>query len=276
MMQQVECCFGMSSKEFAFAVLPFVERKPCGQQTLSLLTQSSANGLVKWTARLLSIGNILPSIANDAAAAVTTLFDLYILTVFRMCARSKMNEDVLIGHGRGASAGSINGRSTQNPVSLTMEADVCAPLPREMKLYGPLQQFITNGRKRLENIVNLDKFESFNDMCIDSPRSKKDVKNVAQKLERGAGAAYSCLLVAILADVASNVFSPAIRQGDNTQDEADDGLLKEYASNAIQMVPFLTKQACRLACVHSISGKELIFQVSYRDLTSTHFFTVTT
>ena len=152
--RQLQGCFGMSSREFSSTVLPFVEMRPCGERAASILTQSSV-GLVKWTARLLSIGKALPLVADDASAAVMTLFDLYILTVFRLCAGSKLNEDVLIGFGRGTTSRSASSTS----VSLTMEADAVAPLPREGRDFVQTQEFIRSSRKRLENIVNLDKFQ---------------------------------------------------------------------------------------------------------------------
>jgi len=237
------------SKEFLRTFLPFIERKACGQQIISLVTQSWTNGLVKWTSRLLNLGNMIPTVSSEAAAAVTTLFDLYILTVFRICSRSKVNEDVLIGLGRG-SPQSRNLNTTLN-MSITMEADVCAPLPGEFDLYEPLRSFVSNGRENLDSIVNLDKFQSINDVCPASTKSKNDLTIFANKLERECAAAYSCLLAAVLIDVASN----------NANDEAAIDALRNYSIATIRMIPIFVQQASRSSCVHSISGKELIFQI---------------
>lgn len=243
--------YGVMAKEFLRTLLPFIERKACGQQIISLVTQSWANGLVKWTSRLLNLGNMIPTVSSEAAAAVTTLFDLYMLTVFRICSRSKVNEDVLIGLGRG-SPQSRNANATLN-MSITMEADVCAPLPGEFDLYEPLRSFVSNGRENLDSIVNLDKFQSINDVCPASPKSKNDFTIFAKKLERECAAAYSCLLAAVLIDVASN----------NAIDNAAIDTLRNYSIAIIRMIPIFVQQASRSSCVHSISGKELIFQVRF-------------
>lgn len=277
--QQLWGCCGISSEEFTSTILSFVETKPCGERAVSILTQSSANGLVKWTARLLSIGNALPLVADNASDAVMTLCDLYILTVFRFCARSKPNEDVLIGFGRGTTAPSASSTS----VSLTMEADAVAPLPREGRDFVQTQEFIRSSRQRLESLVNLDKFQSSHDeMCPTSPRSKNTVSNVANRLEKEAAAAYSCFFVAILVDVASKIFNEEQNESShqqplwtdlkdmatliekNSEDSRDlqsENSLETYATAAVTIMPTLVTQATRFSTVSSISGRDLIFQI---------------
>ena len=268
------CVVRIASTKLSSLILPFVEENPCEEQSISILTQSSANGLVKWTSRLLAIGNALPLVAEDAAAAVITLFDLYILTVFRLCAGSKLNEDVLIGCGRGTTA--RPGSSTS--VSLTVEADAVAPVPREKNECVQLQEFITSSRARLENIVNLDKFQSSSDQsCPTSPRSKDAVTNFAKRLEKEAAAAYSCLFAAILVDVASQMFSHEqedkplwddLRELTTSLDDSHDSCgssnretLEAYATAVVSAVPKLVTQTTRFATVNAISGKEIIFQI---------------
>ena len=135
-----------------------------------------------------------------------TLLDLYILTVFRLCAASRINEDCLIGFGRG----SASRLSSSSPVSLTMEADADAPLPRDGKGFWKTQEFVNNSRARLDNIVNLDKFQSSDSeegLGVASPRAKDEVHNFARRLEKETAAACSCLFAAILIDVANQLFN---------------------------------------------------------------------
>lgn len=270
---------GIKSKEFISTILQFVEIKPCGVRTFSILTQSSSNGLLRWASRLLAIGHALPLVAGDASAAVITLFDLYILTVFRFCARNKSNEDVLIGFGRGTATCSASSSS----VSLTIEADAAAPLPREGGDFVRTQEFINCSRERLKHIVSLDKFQATSSyMSPTPPRSKNAVYNYARRLEKEAAAACSCFFVAILVDVASAMYSDRKDQPSQKQplwadlkdmatsiekDEDISGLLKNeysletYAISLVAIVPRLVTQATRYATVNSISGKELIFQI---------------
>jgi hypothetical protein len=269
---QVQGC-GITSNEFVSAILSFVETNACGERTISILTQSSSNGLVRWTTRLLAIGNALPLVAKDASAAVMKLIDLYILTVFRFCAGSKSTEDVLIGFGRGTAA---NSAAVSASVSLTMEADAIAPLPRDRRAFVETQGFITSSRSRLKDIVNLDKFQSSSNMCPTSPRSKNVVSNFAVRLETEAAAAFSCFFVAMLVDVASTIFrgekdqliqyqkplwadlKDMVTLSEKYQNCND---LKHYAEMFIAVVPKFVVQTTRFAAVNSLSGKELIFQV---------------
>lgn len=270
---------GILSTEFVSAIQQFVEIKPCGVRTLSILTQSSSNGLLRWTSRLLAIGSALPLVAGDASLAVMTLFDLYILTVFRFCAINQSNEDVLIGYGRGAPASSAS--STFH--SITIEADAVAPRPRECGDFIRTQEFIRSSRERLKSIVNLDKFQpSSSDMCPTSHRSKNPLVNFARRLESQAAAACSCFFVAMLVHVASTIYcdrqdQPSQKQplwadikGIATSIEKEEDIscllknessLETYALSLVTIVPKLVTQATRYATINSISGKEVIFQI---------------
>lgn len=268
-LQKLQRCFGMSSKEFILALVQFVETKPGGKRTVSILTQSAV-GLVKWTTRLLAIGKLLPLVVDDSHDAVMSLFDLYILTIFRFCAGNKSNEDVLVGFGRGTATC----LTSSSPVSITMEADTVAPLPRAGKDFVKTQEFIRSSRKRLANIVNLDKFQSSDDdMCVKSPRSKNELVNHAKRLEKKTAAAYSCFFATILIDVASEVFNFFQSQDSlwtnlkNMATSMERNVMKNktslemYALAAVSMVPKLVTQATLFATVNSVSGNEVIFQI---------------
>jgi hypothetical protein len=249
--------FGASSTAFCSAVSPLIERSPCGELTLTLLSKSTVDGLLKWAALLLAIGKKLPLVVADATKAIVTLFDLYFLTVFRICASSRTNEDVLIGLGRGSSVQSLS----SSLMSVTIEADACAPLPYEGEDFATLQRFIQNSRKRLERMVNLDKFQSTDQQSNGSPVNQH--KTAALRLEKDCAAAFSCLIAAIVADVASNLCNTGYTMDMSNDEDVDD--TKEsllcYAREVISMAPLFVKQSCHLSAVHSLSGKELIFKV---------------
>lgn len=243
---------GTCSTEFCAALSPLFERSPCGELTLSLLSTSSAGGLLKWVAHLLAIGNDLPLVAADATRAIVTLFDLYFLTVFRICASSRANEDVVIGLGRGSSVQSLS----SSLMSVTMEADACAPLPSEVEGFATLQRFIQNSRTRLDRMVNLDKFQSTDQLSIGSPVNQH--KTGALRLEKESAAALSCLITAIVVDVAR-----ILHKDLNTSDDEDDTQesLNDYAEEVISMAPVFVKQSCQLSAARSLSGKELVFKI---------------
>ena len=109
---------GLQCDAFKTILESFVELKPCGQQSISLLT-SSATSLVKWIGRLLMIARALPFLERGASSAMMTLFDLYVLTVFRFCAGNQLNEDVLLfGRDTGSSTTDVSLTGTQEPEPL--------------------------------------------------------------------------------------------------------------------------------------------------------------
>ena len=123
-LQRFEECSGMKDlaglqcDAFKTILESFVELKPCGQQSISLLT-SSATSLVKWIGRLLMIARALPFLERGASSAMMTLFDLYVLTVFRFCAGNQLNEDVLLfGRDTGSSTTDVSLTGTQEPEPL--------------------------------------------------------------------------------------------------------------------------------------------------------------
>lgn len=274
--RQILGCSGISANEFASRVLALVETKASGERDLPILT-CSAQSLVKWTFRLLEIGDVLPPVADKSSAAVITLFDLYILTVLRFCSGSKLNEDVLIGLGRGSAVQASSSAS----ISLTMEADAVAPLPREREGFAQTQELIASSRQRLETLVDLDRFQSTNDgTCPASSRSKNTVSTSAKRLEKEVAAAHSCFFVAILVDVASNIMftrasdKPADQRPlwadlkdleasvENCAGDVDnDYSLDVYAKAVVAAIPTLITQATRFATVNALSGKERIFQI---------------
>ena len=227
-------------------VLQFKERQH--PLSLSIITQSSVNGLLKWAARLLSIGMALPLITDDVCVALIRLFDLYIMTVFRICGHNKMNEDALIGMIKRQ----IASTRTSSNISLTIEADICSPLCGED--LSSLQNYVNQARTRLKDMVNLDRFEA-STVAASSPGSNRSIDHAGFHLEKEIAAAVSCTFVVLLADVVSQLLSSSMAS------VASSEAFTKYATDAIAVTPQLIKQCCRLACARAISGKEVIFQI---------------
>ena len=55
-LELIQSCFGIASSEFSSSIMPLIETNLRGERSVSILTQSAA-GLVRWTARLLTIRN---------------------------------------------------------------------------------------------------------------------------------------------------------------------------------------------------------------------------
>jgi hypothetical protein len=114
---------------------------------------------------------------------------------------------------------------------------------------------------RLDGKVNLDKFQSLDQLSISSPTDQH--KSAATRLEKESAAALSCLVAAVIADIASKFcrtedMDVSIDENDVDNDKAS---LECYARDVISMAPLFVRQSCRLSAARSLSGKELVFKI---------------
>ena len=257
------------------AIEPFIAQDPTGPSSLCIGTQSGMNGLGKWTARLLEVTTKLPLIAEEAAGVISNIFDLYFLTVFRMCAGDERNENVLLGHGhssseesadsysptnistdvRGSSIVSNNGapaisaKPTANAIFELSNADIVAPLSGELEGIVPMRDFVERGRKCLSGMVNLtfvERFGAINSKQVTTAK-KEEVKNATETLERQISACTSCLFVAALLDASLA--------------RIDTEALQHYSNLAMKATPLLVSWASRIACTRAIKGKKTVLEI---------------
>jgi hypothetical protein len=279
------------------AISPYIVQDPTGQLVLTAVTQGSMNGLCKWTARLLKIMEKLPIIAKDVTKVISNLVDMYVLTVLRLCCGSGSNEDVLLGisrddyavgkggGGNGASPTEIEGRSRQssngslgsptpqmrtashpaNPISETIEADLCVPLPHEKYRLTPLREFVLRGRDSLSGMVNLRMVEQWDAITVttkEPPDPKREVKDAAGILERQISAAISCFHVAALLDVAlDRVQRSKWEGGCANDDEKTTSSFTRYTTSVIEITPPLIALATKMACMRAIKGKRIVLEI---------------
>jgi len=273
------------------SIYPFIVQDPAGQRVLSIATQGTLNGLAKWTARLFKIMNKLPVIVEDAAKVISNLFDMYLLTVLRMCAGNEANETVLLGmtsgsvipkvsesggdsahgnlgHARSSSHDSVgspislkrtpSASLTSSPISDTVDADICAPLPDEISGMAALQQFVSRGHESLDGMVNLRRVEKWEAISQSHVKATSDpnmrIRDAAGILERQISAASSCLFAGALLDV-------ALLQLQASMASENIGAFASYASSVVEIVPALSSLASRISCVRAIKGKRTVLEV---------------
>uniref|UniRef100_A0A7S4R0L1 Uncharacterized protein n=1 Tax=Ditylum brightwellii TaxID=49249 RepID=A0A7S4R0L1_9STRA len=175
-------------------------------QVMPFATQSGTEGLVKFTSRLLTIAQKLPFIVSDVSRVLSNLYDLYFVTVFRLCAGNASNEKILLGLERCPShlldnqddtncdgnrnvtmrnhqqhesalftglkllsAKKSNKRASKlcTRISPTIEADICSPLRCEQEMVAMLREFIVQGQERLGSMVSLDKIDTWGEHSED-------------------------------------------------------------------------------------------------------------
>ena len=277
-------------------IFPLISYEPNGLCILPLGTQSAVNGLVKWTARLLAVIKKLPIIASDVAKVLANIYDLYLLTVFRLCAGNSTNESILLGLEERCPMGSIkpeqdqhsNGSvrpqggygfrqrkrrpppkpTTSHPISPTIEADICAPLPAEKEKLEFLRKFIVDGQESVRGMVNLDRIEEWGASIPTDDSSPKKNQRMADEmaqsvrlLEKNCVASCSSLFAAALLDTA---WAVAKKSMNGEQQFVDSNLtcLKNYVSSAIKAAPMLMHLATRMTSIRSINARNVVHEVS--------------
>jgi hypothetical protein len=285
----------------------------------TIATESASKGLIKWTARLVSVIEKLPLIADDVTKIFRDLYDLYFITAFRLCAGNAKSEKIILGiepatplyshesihesrsprstlnkkeapsgfmgFGRRPSQSTIrNRRDMGTPtVSRNAEADICAPLSSEARNIALLRDFIISGQDNLGTCVKLDRMDNQLKDPIPPPNiDERFVAELVDVLLKRQGAAWSCLFVAALLDVACKSVEKTLKTSFLNQmtgvnesrptpeetpegDEAHTTLLDSlatYSKTVSRVAPFFVKISSRIACVRAIMGGKIVKEVS--------------
>ena len=200
--------------------------KATGDQSIRVIPQS-IHGLLEWVARLMLVSVKVPSVIEKVCEALENIFDLYVTTVFRLCAGSRRNERIVLGEDvstadsnfsslspmplarKGASSPPMrrpSGRPPSAParasvtISPTLDIEICAPMPKDMPEIKDARVFIDRAQQELLGNVNLNRVDSW----IGSSSLQNDPEEyacaVAKSVERREAAAWSFLTVACIAD----------------------------------------------------------------------------
>jgi hypothetical protein len=281
-----------------------------------IATESASKGLIKWTARLVSVIEKLPLIADDVTKVFRDIYDLYFITAFRLCAGNAKSEKIILGiepatplhsHETNHVVKSPNWNKKAAPsgfmgfglrpiqstvrnrrdigtlsVSRNAEADICAPLPSDARSITLLRDFIISGQDNLGTCVKLDRMD--NQLKDPIPQPNIDAEFVAglvNVLSKRQGAAWSCLFVAALLDVACTAAEKTLKtsflnqmtgvnesrptpektpEGDEAATLLDS--LATYTKTVSRVAPFFVKTSSQIACVRAIMGGKIVKEVS--------------
>lgn len=244
------------------------------EDELALGTKTALNGLARWTLRLLNIRSKLPIIGDQVAVVLCNIYDLYFLTVFRLCIGNAGSEAIVLGNNKRsddtfnqrfpkdlpscqaplAKAGANpynhrrrsahkehsqakSGRLLSILLSKYCEADINAPIKSEDVDVSRLRNFIHRGQAALSSMVSLDNIENWS-LCHDGT-SKKDADLYSAKcLESLIGASSSCLLVACIFDTAIQSALP------------NDYL---HSQTSCPLSKYLEQMMGAISCMHTLS-----------------------
>jgi len=265
-----------------------------GDEPMRVIAPSCVSDvLIVWLSRLVEIIVRLPPIAEDVSAIFANICDLYFTTVFRICCGSSKNERILLGaeppspfvvlrsdtmttpreSAKDArtpifssfrkSMETAKNRSSSRPPSVlpvAVEAEICAPLPKEAGNVSKLREFLLRAQNSLRDVVSLDMVNSWlTDPVHNSETQEEHACGVARVLEKRQGAIWSCFVVAALADV---VLSETRNRmggaylGSSFVDDLDP--LTYYVQMMQTITPDLAALACRFSCIRAISGFDTV------------------
>jgi hypothetical protein len=181
-------------------------------------------------------------------------------------------------------------------VSRNAEADICAPLPSDARNTAWLRDFIISGQDNLGTCVKLDRMDNQLKDPIPPPNIEEEfVAELVNVLSKRQGAAWSCLFVAALLDVACKIAEKTLKasflnqmtgvyesrftpektlEGDEAHTLLDS--LASYSKKVSRVAPFFVKISSRIACVRAIMGGKIVKAVSNAQCdrvqaASTHF-----
>jgi hypothetical protein len=254
-----------------------------------------ARGLIVWVSRLLTVMERLPLIVEDTSVVFANLGDLYFATVLRLCVGSARDEQILLGvnqpsplvmsHDETSSTAPSGRRSPSSPlfgfsrkgngsaksrpprpqvaIPTSLEADICAPLPRDHSNVDQLKQFIQRAQRSLQGIVNLDRVGQW----LPDPIQRNETLEehtcaVARTLEQRRAALCSCFVVAALFDVACSVSRINLSStflGGTCVDYL--ATLKSFVHAVLEATPTLVAVASQMACVRAVAGMEVVTDI---------------
>lgn len=265
-----------------------------------IAVQSCFKGFAKCVARLLLVTKKLPIILPDVAKVIQNVSDLFLTTVFRLCAGNAVNENIIlgiesptpylvelpvgkrrssaprVGFGRRSSSSEGLTRPHQ-PITPKLEAEICAPLPCENVKADSLRKFIQRAQGSLQGMVKLDMIQGWiGDPPAISPEESEDeyLCKVCTCLEKRQAAAWSCLFVAAILDLVKNFAVSNLTKGALARmlGEEQQGLdstallngvtsLADYVDSVLKATPEVVHFATRMACARAIGSRRIVEEI---------------
>jgi hypothetical protein len=262
---------------------------------LALASKTALNGLARWSMRLVSIQVKLPIVSGQISNILCNLYDLYFLTVFRLCAGSSGGEAIILGNNKRSDYGfqerfpqdasppvpqsatlnmtnsfgsrrrgatseisrGVTSRLVNILVSKYCDADINAPLKSEEDGVARARKFIHRGQAALSTMVSLDQIERW-DLCNDEISRKDEMLYTAKCTEKLIAASSSCLFVACL-------FESCIQKmnlsSEDVTSRAHSPLLK-YFKQMIEAISVMHKLSSRMCATRAIMGRRVVSNVS--------------
>ena len=266
-----------------------------------LAPETVSDELIVWFARLLTVMYQLPLIVEDVSAVFANLCDLYLTTVLRLCSGSGKSERLLLGAvdptplvplvvaqrgnapppvsdenvagapifgsfrtAKRRTSGAVVPARQRPALPKYLEAEICAPVPRDHPQVAKLKAYILRAQDSLLDVVSLDMVDIWlEDPDLDSPEEQGC--EVARILEKREAAIWSCLVVAALVDasctITRTILREAFRFSSDIKFDVEIAPLKAYCRTVLDVTPTLAKVARQIACNRAVAGADVVKEI---------------
>lgn len=257
-----------------------------------LATKTALNGLARWSIRLLDINTKLPIVTSQIVTVICNLYDLYFLTVFRLCSGTGGNESILLGTNKrsdhilidrfprdipppqsgfrnfnrsnsfGMPRNSSNSqldpvlkRFMNMLVTKYCVADINAPHLSEEDGIAKANRFITRGQASLASWISLEQVESWV-LCHDDLSRRDENLYTAKCMEKLFAASSSCLFVTCLLEAC------IFKMNSGSVTKKNSPIIKYYKHliGAINTIHLKSMQICGS---RAIMSRKTVANVSY-------------
>lgn len=238
-------------------------------------TKSSLRALAGWTMRLIQIQQYLPIVEDKVSQVMCNLYDLYFLTIFRICCGSSQSESVILGSAtrsdfafnerfpldlqpnkkQAKSVGATHSSSRRTNVLVTNSCsdDINAPLLCEKSIASNLEKFIRRGQLELSTMVRLDQIEKWQFVGTKGNQIECPDYTVTC-LEKRLAAASSCLFAACLLNVSIGQMNLL----------CETNIICRYHFSLMDIVIHMKKTMFRIAATRAIGAQSIVSNVSLR------------
>jgi len=239
-------------------------------QEASMFVPSLVTDLVNWICRLILVSNEIPASLESTTPVLINLCDLYVTTVFRLCAGSRLNEKLLLGehatesnlhqlHSLQDSLSETSGysgrgqarqqREFEVPATSLIDAQICSPRPRDLDKLHVLRQFIIRAQDSLVSVVSLDKVDSWLDDPSDTINDEEWSACAARCFTKRLSASHSLNFVAQLMERTCDMIeSPSVT-------------LLEYVKSLRSITPLLMNVSERISAQRVIKGRGVVAKI---------------
>lgn len=259
---------------------------------ITLATKTVLNGLARWSIRLLDIKRKLPITTPQIVNVICNLYDLYFLTVFRLCSGTGGNEAILLGTNKrsdyvlidrfprdipppqsayrnfsrsnsfGMPRNSSNSqldpimkRFMNMLVTKYCVADINAPHLSEEDGIAKANRFITRGQASLASWISLEQVESW--VLFHDDFSRRDeTLYTAKCMEKLFAASSSCLFVTCLLEAC------LLKMNSESLNQKNSPIIKYYKQliGAINTIHLKSMQICGS---RAIMSRKIVANVSH-------------